>query len=256
MELNKSNCLVCGEPLVYWDQAREVTCHLCGKPGTAHETCRDGHYVCDACHRAKGVDNTIDCCLSSTSRDPIAIMNEAMTDPFVFANGPEHHTLIGAALITAYANAGGTGPAGEPFEKTAALMELKSRSAQVPGGACGFWGTCGAAVSAGQALSIITGSTPLAREPFAHCQRLTSLVLGRIADAGGPRCCKRNGYLAALTSVPFFNKLLGVSMELPSEVTCAFYAKNAQCLRKECPFFPAADDDVRAAFKPNAAKTS
>ena len=31
MSASKANCLVCGEPLAYWDEAQEVTCCVCGK---------------------------------------------------------------------------------------------------------------------------------------------------------------------------------------------------------------------------------
>lgn len=253
MSIGKANCLVCGEPLVYWEEARVVTCAVCGRQETGHSICSAGHYVCDACHRCEGVDYIMGLCSESESTDPIAIINEAMGDKSIYPNGPEHHTLVGASLITAYANAGGNGPKGEPIDKSAALQELKRRSLQVPGGTCGFWGTCGAAVSAGQAMSVLNGSTPMTEEPWAQCQRLTSMVLGRLADLGGPRCCKRTGYVSILTAVPFMNMTLGANMQLPDEVTCAFFGRNAECKRKRCPFFPSADEDVRDAFRPGAA---
>ena len=190
MPTAKANCLICGEPLVYWEEAREVTCHICGKKDFGRCVCSAGHYVCDTCHRAEGVAYIIGLCSKSTSTNPIEIINEAMKDKSIYPNGPEHHTLVGAALIAAYSNAGGRDSKGDPIDKDAALEELKKRSLQVPGGACGFWGTCGAAVSAGQAMSVLNGSTPMTQDPWAQCQRLTSKILGRLADAGGPRCCQ------------------------------------------------------------------
>ena len=90
----------------------------------------------------------------------------------------------------------------------------------------------------------------MTQEPWAQCQRLTSLVLGRLADVGGPRCCKRTGYIAVLTAVPYINEVLGSHMTLPPEVTCTFFPRNAECRRAECPFFPNANEDVKAAFQP------
>lgn len=252
MSVGKANCLVCGQPLVYWEQAQEVTCHICGKKEFGHSICQDSHYVCDACHRSQGVDYIMGLCSRSSSVDPIGIINEAMNDKSIYPNGPEHHTLIGASLITAYANAGGRDPQGNPLDKGAALTELKKRSLQVPGGTCGFWGTCGAAVSAGQAMSVLNGSTPMTQEPWAQCQRLTSMILGRLADLGGPRCCKRTGYTAILTAVPYMDAVLGANMQLPDEVTCTFYQRNAECRRQECPYFPGAHEEVKAAFQPGA----
>ena len=236
MSIGKANCLVCGKPLVYREEAFEFTCHICGKKEIGHSACEDGHYVCDACHREQGVSFIMGLCSKSDSRDPIHIMNEAMSDKSIYPNGPEHHTLVGASLITAYANAGGAFPNG--WDKDAALEEFKKRSVQVPGGTCGFWGTCGAAVSAGQAMSVINGSTPMKQEPWAQCQRLTSLILGRLADLGGPRCCKRTGYTAVLTSIDYIAEVMGVHMEKPESVTCSFFSRNEECLHARCPYFP------------------
>ncbi len=65
--------------------------------------------------------------------------------------------MVGAALLTAYKNAGGQ------LDLEKALHEMYRRGKEVPGGACGFWGACGAGISAGQFLSIVTQSTPLVR---------------------------------------------------------------------------------------------
>ena len=101
-------------------------------------------------------------------------------------------------------------------------------------------------------MSILNGSTPMTIEPWAQCQRLTSNILGRMADIGGPRCCKRTGYIAVLTAVPYINEVLGSTMTLPDEVVCTFFARNAECRRQDCPFFPNANPEVKAAFLPNA----
>lgn len=252
MSAGKANCLVCGAPLLYSEESQEVTCCICGKKETGRCVCENGHYVCDTCHRSEGVDYIIGLCSGSDSTDPVAIINEAMNDKSIYPNGPEHHTLIGAALITAYANAGGKDSKGQPLDKDAALAELRKRSLQVPGGTCGFWGTCGAAVSSGQALSILNGSTPMTQDPWGQCQKLTSIILGRLADIGGPRCCKRGGYISLLAAVPYINELLGSNMTLPDEVVCKFFPRNAECRRQDCPFFPNAKPEVKAAFQPRA----
>ena len=57
---------------------------------------------------------------------------------------------MGAALLTAYKNAGGE------IDLQQALVEMMSRGRSVPGGACGFWGACGAGISAGMFVSIIS----------------------------------------------------------------------------------------------------
>ena len=233
MSAGKANCLVCGEPILYFEEAQDVTCVVCGKQETGHSICSAGHYVCDACHRAGGVDHVIEYCLGSDSKNPVDMAIELMRDQSIYPNGPEHHTLVGAALMAAYRNAGGE----VDLEK--GLAELRKRSMQVPGGTCGFWGVCGAATSAGQFWSIVSGSTPMKRDSWAECQELTSRVLGRLAELGGPRCCKRTGFSAILESVAFAKEKRGVEMELPAEVRCPFFPRNAECLKEDCPFYPA-----------------
>lgn len=232
MSAGKGICLVCGEPLAYFEEAQDVTCQICGKKETGHSVCVEGHYVCDTCHRAGGVEHIMSVCRETDSKSPIRIAQKIMSDKSIYPNGPEHHTLIGASLMVAYKNAGGD------IDLDKALAELQKRSLLVPGGTCGFWGTCGAATSAGQWWSIVSGSTPMTRDPWAQTQRLTSRILGKLADLGGPRCCKRTGFTAILEGVAFAKEMHGVEMETPEKVTCAFHARNAECLKEGCPYFP------------------
>lgn len=234
MSAGKANCLVCGESIVYWEEARAVTCCVCGKEETGRCVCAEGHYVCDACHRAGGVDWVMERCLSTGSTDPVAIAVEMMDNQAIYPNGPEHHTLFGAALMAAYANAGGE------IDLEKGLSELRRRSMQVPGGTCGFWGVCGAAASAGQFYSVISGSTPMRRESWARCQRLTSRILGKLADQGGPRCCKRTGFTAILETAAYVEETVGVRMDVTKEPRCRFFARNEECLKLDCPYYPGA----------------
>lgn len=225
-------CLVCGKPLEYSEEAQKVVCELCGREETGHSVCEDGHYVCDACHRAGGVECIMRLCRRTDSANPIDIAVRIMDDRAIYPNGPEHHTLVGAVLMAAYKNAGGD------IDLDASLAELEARSLQVPGGTCGFWGTCGAAVSAGQFYSIAVGSTPMTREPWAQTQRLTSRILGRLADVGGPRCCKRAGFVAIQEAAAYVKETLGVAMDMPERVTCHYFTRNRECLKENCPFYP------------------
>ena len=79
--------------------------------------------------------------------------------------------MVGAALLTAYKNAGGA------INLRESVMEMLNRGKAVPGGTCGFWGACGAGVSAGQYMAIVTRSTPLAAEPWGLSNRMTARAL-------------------------------------------------------------------------------
>ncbi len=93
-------------------------------------------------------------------------------------------------------------------------------------------------MSAGMFVSIVTGSTPLAGEAWGLSNKMTSSALGAIGEVGGPRCCKRDSYLAIIKAVEFVKEHLGVNMEL-DEIMCTHSAQNNQCIGKRCPFYKA-----------------
>ena len=140
--------------------------------------------------------------------------------------------MVGSALLTAYKNAGGI------IELQGSLIEMLNRGKSVPGGACGFWGACGAGISTGMFISIISRSTPLENEPFALSHQMTSKSLGKIGDVGGPRCCKRNSFLSILTAIDFVTEYFQIEME-KSHIICHYSAQNKQCIGKRCLFFKA-----------------
>ncbi len=223
-------CLICGAPLVYLQEDEEMTCAICHKTEPSKTKCVNGHYVCNACH-TQGLDSVFGICLTSTSKDPAEILNQMMALPFCHMHGPEHHIMVGMALLTAYHNAGGK------IDLPAALSEMKRRGSSVPGGACGFWGACGAGISTGMFLSIVTAATPLGEKNFGLSHQMTAKALGAIGAVGGPRCCKRDAYLSLLSAISFVGQELGVEMERP-KIRCTFSPQNAQCLKECCPFHP------------------
>lgn len=227
----KEECLICRAPLEYLQEDVLMECAVCHKKERSKTRCTGGHYVCNECH-TQGIDSIFGVCLAETSKDPAAILRRMMALPFCHMHGPEHHILVGAALLTAYKNAGGD------IDLAKALSEMRNRGRSVPGGACGFWGACGAGVSTGMFLSIITGSTPLAGEPFGLANQMTARSLAAIGEVGGPRCCKRDSYLSILQAVDFVREHFGIAME-KSEVVCDFSSQNNQCIGKRCPFSPA-----------------
>lgn len=224
----KEECLICGAPLEYLQKDELMECVLCHKTENSKTRCVKGHYVCNECH-TKGMDSIIGLCLEEKSKNPVEIIEKLMSQPFCHMHGPEHHVMVGAALLTAYKNAGGN------IDLPNALIEIMNRGKSVPGGACGFWGACGAGISSGMFVSIISNSTPLAVEPFALSHQMTSAALGKIGEIGGPRCCKRDSFLSILTAVDFVEKHFGIKME-KSEIICEYSSKNNQCIGKRCPF--------------------
>ena len=221
-------CLICQERLEYLPEDVMMECAICRKRELSKTRCVRGHYVCSDCH-TQGMDSIFGLCLGETSQNPLHILEKMMAMPFCHMHGPEHHVMVGAALLTAYKNAGGA------LDLAAALPEMYRRGKAVPGGACGFWGACGAGVSAGQFLSIATGATPLASESWGLSNRMTARALESIGSIGGPRCCKRDSYLAVLTAIDFAAEHLNVNMEKTLPV-CTRSGQNNQCIGMRCPF--------------------
>lgn len=230
-------CLICGEPLVYLDQDTLMECVLCHKCEMSKTCCKEGHYVCNECH-TQGLDSIIHLCMNDTSCNPIEILRSMMGESFCHMHGPEHHVMVGAALLTAYCNTVKAMPANDSIyqiELCPALLEMLSRGKQVPGGACGYWGACGASLSTGMFVSIVTHNTPLSKETWRLSNLMTSKALAEVAAHGGPRCCKRDSYLSVLVAVDFCEEYLHVKMERP-HVVCTHSKMNNQCIGSECPF--------------------
>ena len=226
----KGECLICGAPIEYLKEDILMECVICRKKEMSKTRCTNGHYICSDCHTS-GMDSIVKSCLAESSRDPVHIIEKMMSMDLCHFHGPEHHVMVGAALLTAYKNAGGD------IDLAKSLSEMYSRGKQVPGGACGFWGACGAGISAGIYMSIITGATPLAQEAWGLSNRMTARALERIGSVGGPRCCKRDSYLAILEAVEFTRKERGITME-SDKITCSRSDMNKQCIGTRCPFHP------------------
>ncbi len=169
--------------------------------------------------------------LKETSTRPIQIIRKFMDMPQCHMHGPEHHIMVAGCLLTAYKNAGGD------IDLEKALDEAISRGSKVPGGVCGNWGSCGAAISTGIFISVITGASPTTNESWGMSNLMTSESLKNIGSIGGPRCCKRNSFTAIKTAIEYVRKNFSVHMQ-DEEVVCSYYDNNTQCIGSRCPFNP------------------
>lgn len=170
-------------------------------------------------------------CLSMKSINPVDIFKTIASKDYIRIHGPEHHVLDGAALLTAYCNAGGN------IDLAAALEELMKRGLAMPGATCGMWGVCGAVTSMGAALSIIDGTGPLSTDDtWGKHMHFTSKALSKLADVGGPRCCKRDAFLSFQEAIKNINDNYDVALEI-SDIVCDFSDENQQCIGDRCPFY-------------------
>ncbi len=231
----KDECLICKAPLEYLETDVTMECAVCHKKENTKARCINHHFVCDECHTA-GINDIFLICLNEKSTNPVRILEKMMQLPSCHMHGPEHHIMVGSALITAYKNAGGE------VELKSALSEIQTRGKQVPGGACGFWGACGAGISTGIFMSVALKSTPLSREAWGISNQMTSRALDAIGKNGGPRCCKRDSYLAITEAVKLTEEKLGIKMEI-NDIACSYSHMNNQCIKEKCPFYKEVKND-------------
>ena len=175
----KEECIVCKKPLVYLEQDEMMECFVCHKKEKGKTKCVDGHYICDKCH-TKGLDGILKVCLSCNDKNPCDVYKKLVDMDFCHMHGPEHHVIVGASLLVAYKNCGGD------IDLKKALKEMISRGEQVPGGTCGFWGACGAGISVGIFISIVTKANPLTNKPWSLSNQMTSIALGKMAESRMP----------------------------------------------------------------------
>lgn len=231
MGMHKNHCLVCNEELEYSTEAKELKCVYCGRSFEATASCKHGHYVCDECHSADAFSLIETFCRESDLHSPVEIAEQLFKHPAVKMHGPEHHYLVPAVMLTAYYNY-----RNESSKKANVLKEARKRAKQVAGGSCGFHGTCGAAVGIGMFVSLLLKATPVSKEEWKTANRATAECLLRIADHGGPRCCKRDSVIAIQYATEWLVKLFDI--HLPAEnFDCSYSRLNNECLFSDCPFF-------------------
>lgn len=169
--------------------------------------------------------------LKETDTNPIRIIKRIMKKDFVSIHGPEHHYLDGASVMVAIYNSGFN------MKLEDNLDILAERSIKMPGAMCGLWGICGSVASICAVFSIIDNTGPLSNDIFyAKHMELASNIINTMSKIGGPRCCKRNAFVSITKAIEYANSQYNLNIEI-DKIECEFSPKNAQCLKKSCPFY-------------------
>jgi hypothetical protein len=166
---------------------------------------------------------------NSKSTNPAVILEQVMAHPSVPMHGPEHHVRVPAAIVAAVSNSGYLLPEG-------AVEKVLERAGKVPGGWCGLYGDCGAAVGAGIAISVITGATPLTGKQRTLALAATSQALSRMLDEQA-RCCKKASRTAIQSTVDFLHEHLEINLPQTDKVKCTYTLRNEQCAGEKCPYY-------------------
>jgi hypothetical protein len=160
----------------------------------------------------------------------IALFRRIRAHRAIHVHGPEHHALVPGVILATYRNLGG------------AISDEKIRSAirrgaGVPGGACGFLGTCGAAVGVGVAFSVILEASPLTPVARRIVQSITSEVLAEIAKVEAARCCQRECWLALTKAAELSTTWLPVALHAEDPMACDQARLNDECIGAACELY-------------------
>lgn len=157
------------------------------------------------------------------SIDPLQRADELMQLEGFPLHYPVHHFLVPAVLLAAVREA-------QRADKELFIRNLdlaKERSRQVPGGSCGFFGACGAAVGVGIFWSVLTDSTPYSKETWALANRETGKALTSLSELGEPRCCKRCTWRSIESALTEIEKTLAIRLPA-AQITCTFHEQNKE----------------------------
>lgn len=169
----------------------------------------------------------------SPAKTPLEMAETLMEHPEFSMHCPEHHYLVPAVLLTAACRIQGR-PADDLVK---ILEEAQSRSKNVLGKFCGLYGACGAAIGIGIYASILTNTTPYSVETWSMVNLGTAESLLEMAKINGPRCCKRNTYLALQYAPAFSREHLGINLADCGTTRCRYSSRNKECKRRQCPFY-------------------
>lgn len=162
----------------------------------------------------------------------IGLLNQVWKETSILMHCPEHHFLVPAVLLCVYGKING-----DPMERFSQNLEIaQERAKQVPGGFCGWWGSCGAAVGAGVFLSIFTDTNPHSTNTWGQVNLITSKCLENIGKLGGPRCCKRVSFTSVLTTAQYMKENFNLVSCEPEEVRCDYSDLNVDCIKERCPY--------------------
>jgi hypothetical protein len=229
-------CMVCGADLVYDKTPRDQTCIYCKEEESSLIYCPNGHYVCDSCHSSDAITFLQKLAEIDTSKDPKDVVKRALSHPSFKFHGPEHHSLVPAAILIAMKNRGITKTDGTPITLEIILEGIR-RGSKIPGGFCGYAGTCGACVGAGVAVALFVGSTPTKGPERKVAHRVTTNALCLSQD-GLVRCCKRATYYGLTAAMNLLREEYNIDLgEVPEQKSCEYAVKNRDCEEESCPYY-------------------
>lgn len=170
---------------------------------------------------------------SGTHPNLLDITNQLLNLPELPMHCPAHHFLTCAALLTAAHLR-----ADSSCQRLLAdLKTARERTSILPGGTCGQYGCCGAAMGAGVFFSIWCKTSPMSKNGWAAANQMTSRCLASVAQVEGPRCCKRVTYLTISAAAQAARELMDLDLGPLPPIHCHHSQQNRECRLQACPFY-------------------
>ncbi len=225
----KFYCPICGAELV--EKHVVGKCIYCGKKEETDYICPNGHYICEDCRLLGQKEITLKYLSYTKGKDVLKIMTVLLKHPSFNLFGKEHHFVPGPVVLTALKNQGKLKWDSRTNEA------LIKRTEFLPYGICGSIGTCGACSSVGATLSMLLKATYMSDRERSIVLDATSECLKKLANAGGPRCCKGSVYTGLVVLDEYLKKYLNLDVELPGKIVCEFSKINPECEKERCGFY-------------------
>ena len=166
-------------------------------------------------------------CVATGLEDPLALAQLLLKHPVLLPYGPEHHLLAAPVLLAALRNRKVPGVTG------AAIHQAIQRLRDIPALVCATRGDCGAAASAGVVMALLQKVTAHSDAERSAALRATARTLDRIADHGGPRCCRQSVFDTILTTWERLAEPYG----LPPLPPPACLGRLKDCKTSRCTYF-------------------
>ena len=227
---NHTGCMVCGAPLVYLKNNDIKACSYCSEAMPVNAVCENGHFVCDACHGVDALSFAESFLTATQAIDLIGALNTIRSHPSFKLHGPEHHFAIAGVIPAVYKNLGGKISNKE-------ILTAIERGKQLPGGVCGFWGGCGAALGAGIGFGVILDSNPFKPGKRQIVQRIISEITGELSKVKAARCCQRECWISLIKASEISEKYLDIKLLANDSVICTQMDQNKECVKAGCPFY-------------------
>jgi len=224
-----AGCMVCGTPLTYLENNREKKCAFCGIVKAANAECENGHFVCDDCHSSNAIDIVRHICLNTEETDMIDLFNMIRCHPSIPLHGPEYHFIVPGVIVATYRNLGGK-------VSDTDIQTAIDRGKTIPGGVCGFWGGCGAALGTGTAFAVLLKGNPIKARERKIVQQITGIIINKINQLEAARCCQREAWTALKIAAELSPQYLEIPLRANGGTHCTQQSKNKECMGKGCPY--------------------